>query len=160
MGRRRKGIRCPLTARGCSPEQESTNESRVVCRESECAFEFGREGTSFLHGSSPHVDGIGDTLSYCPKTWPNFCARYAAIACKGRKAVQDSIFKWNSTVLSNLKTSLAGVHHRAHGYYLHRYFGLFQFRFNRRFNLKELLWDFLKLAACAEQKPLHELRLA
>ncbi len=88
------------------------------------------------------------------------CDLHAPVACTGRKAVQDSIFKWSSTVLGNLKTSLAGVHHRAHGYYLHRYFGLFQFRFNRRFNLKELLWDFLKMAACAEQKPLHELRLA
>ena len=88
------------------------------------------------------------------------CSQYVAIASTGRKAVQDSIFKWVNTVLGNLKTSLMGVYHRAHGYYLHRYFGLFQFRFNRRFDLKELLWDFLNMAARAEQRPLRQLRLA
>lgn len=59
-------------------------------------------------------------------------------------------------MLSNLKTSLAGVYHKHK--YLHRFFGLFQFRFNRMTNLIWLMTGTLRLAARPFQRPLWVLR--
>ena len=49
-------------------------------------------------------------------------------------------FKWVNTVLGNLKTMLSGAY-KAFGYakYAERYLGAFAYRFNRRFNLADLV---------------------
>ena len=49
-------------------------------------------------------------------------------------------FKWVNTVLGNLKTMISGAY-KAFGYvkYAHRYFGAFAYRFNRRFDLADLV---------------------
>ena len=85
---------------------------------------------------------------------------YAPIAVKGRKRVLDLVFPWTSTLLGNLKTSLTGVRHRADGRYLYRYFGMFQFRFNRRYNLKGLFYSLLNSAVNCLATPLNTIRMA
>lgn len=49
-------------------------------------------------------------------------------------------FKWVNTVLGNLKTMISGAY-KAFGYrkYAHRYLGAFAYRFNRRFDLADLV---------------------
>lgn len=49
-------------------------------------------------------------------------------------------FKWVNTVLGNLKTMISGAY-KAFGYakYADRYLGAFAYRFNRRFNLADLV---------------------
>ena len=49
-------------------------------------------------------------------------------------------FKWVNTVLGNLKTMLSGAY-KAFGYcrYANRYLGAFAYRFNRRFDLADLV---------------------
>ena len=49
-------------------------------------------------------------------------------------------FKWVNTVLGNLKTMISGAYkHFGYGKYAHRYLGAFAYRFNRRFNLADLV---------------------
>jgi hypothetical protein len=82
------------------------------------------------------------------------------VKSRGDKAILDTIFYWTSTVLSNLKTSLTGVQHKTTPSYLFRFFGLFQFRFNRRYNLKALFYSTLRLAATSMQRSHRKLKLA
>ena len=59
--------------------------------------------------------------------------------------VSNTIFYWVNTILSNVKTSLAGTFHcinfKKYGY---RYLADIQYRFNRRFDLKQLFFRVLK----------------
>ena len=49
-------------------------------------------------------------------------------------------FKWVNTVMGNLKTSLAGAFHALkYGKYGQRYLAAFAYRFNRRFDLRDLV---------------------
>ena len=49
-------------------------------------------------------------------------------------------FKWINTVLGNLKTTLSGAFHSLkYGKYADHYLAAFAYRFNRRFNLRDLL---------------------
>jgi hypothetical protein len=49
-------------------------------------------------------------------------------------------FIWMNTVLGNLKNAITGTYH-AFDFekYAHRYLGEFQYRFNRRFDLRSML---------------------
>ncbi len=74
--------------------------------------------------------------------------------------MMDTAFFWSSTILGNLKTSLQGVYHQIRSQYVPRFLALFQYRFNRRFDLKELALSALRLAARSNPMPLCQIRLA
>jgi hypothetical protein len=49
-------------------------------------------------------------------------------------------FHWINTILGNLKTAIAGTYHAFDfDKYAHRYLAEFQYRFNRRFDLRSML---------------------
>lgn len=59
-----------------------------------------------------------------------------------------------NTVLGNLKTSFTGTFHAFDfAKYAHRYLGDFQFRFNRRFDLRRILPQLLAAAVTTPPKP-------
>lgn len=60
---------------------------------------------------------------------------------------------WSRTLLKNLVTALAGVRHQTIHKYRARFFALFQFRLNHRFELKRIAETVLQLAACTCEKP-------
>lgn len=66
-----------------------------------------------------------------------------------------------NTLLGNLKTAIAGTYH-AFGFakYAHRYLAEFQYRFNRRFDMKSILLRLLHALLAAPPSPEHRLRLA
>ena len=47
-------------------------------------------------------------------------------------------FRWVNTVLGNLKTAVAGTLKSVRRHYVFRYLAEFQYRFNRRFELKSM----------------------
>ena len=58
----------------------------------------------------------------------------------GRASVKLPQFQAVNTVLSNLKTALAGTYHAVKfAKYAHRYLAEVQYRFNRRFDLSVIL---------------------
>ena len=58
----------------------------------------------------------------------------------GKASVRLPQFRAINTLLGNLKTAISGTYHAfAFAKYAHRYLAEFQYRFNRRFNMKTLL---------------------
>ncbi len=57
----------------------------------------------------------------------------------GRASVQKPEFHWVNTMLGNVKSAIRSTHHSVSGKYAHRYLVAFEYRFNRRFQLPDLI---------------------
>ena len=79
----------------------------------------------------------------------------------GKASMKLAQFKAVNTLLGNLKNAINGTYH-AFGFakYAHRYLAEFQFRFNRRFNMKTILPRLLRSLLAAPPSPEHWLRTA
>ena len=70
------------------------------------------------------------------------------ITGSGKASVKLPQFQAVNTVLSNLKTAMAGTYHAVKiAKYAHRYLAEVQYRFNRRFDLKSILPRLVRVAA-------------
>jgi len=77
----------------------------------------------------------------------------------GKAAAKLPQFRAVNTVLSNLKTGLAGTYHAfKFAKYAHRYLAEFQYRFNRRFNLRSILPRIVHAACTTKPHALGALR--
>jgi hypothetical protein len=78
-----------------------------------------------------------------------------------RKPRELPQFKWVNTVLGNLKTMLSGAY-KAFKYakYAQSYLGAFAYRFNRRFDLAELVVRLVVNVCRGKAAPLREIRHA
>lgn len=78
----------------------------------------------------------------------------------GPQSVALPAFRWVNTLLGNLKTALSGTYHafdfRKYG---HRYLAEYQYRFNRRQDLKAILPRLLRAAALTPKRTQAWLRL-
>jgi len=82
------------------------------------------------------------------------------IVGKGRRSTDMPCFAWINILLGNLKTALAGTCHAFRfKKYAHRYLAEYQYRFNRRVDLKAMLPRFLRAAATTSPRPEAWLRL-
>ena len=77
----------------------------------------------------------------------------------GPASVKLPQFRAVNTLLGNLKTAIAGTYH-AFDFtkYAHRYLAEFQYRFNRRFDMKSILSRLLHALVAAPPSPEHWLR--
>jgi hypothetical protein len=83
------------------------------------------------------------------------CIHHATVVA-GRKPNDMPEFKWITTVLGNLKTSLSGSYHAfAFRKYGGRYLAAFTYRFNRLFDLRTLPTRLLAAAAGCTPRPLR-----
>lgn len=57
----------------------------------------------------------------------------------GRDPRRTAPFNWVNTILGNLKTALAGTFHKLSSTHLARHLAIFQYRFNRRFTLQDMI---------------------
>ena len=89
------------------------------------------------------------------------CIHEREVVGKKRKSTDMDCFIWVNTILGNLKTSFSGTLH-AFDFkkYAARYLAAVQYRFNRRFNLHDLLPRFVRAAAGNGSRPERWLRLA
>ena len=68
----------------------------------------------------------------------------------GRQSVKLPQFRAVNTLLGNLKTAIGGTYHAfAFAKYRHRYLAEFQYRFNRRFNLRTIFNRLLRALVAA-----------
>ena len=71
----------------------------------------------------------------------------------GKASVKLPQFQAVNTVLSNLKTAMAGTYHAVKfEKYAHRYLAEVQYRFNRRFDLRSILRRLVRIAAAAQPR--------
>lgn len=85
----------------------------------------------------------------------------AIVVGSGRQAVTHPEFRRVNTVLSNLKTAIAGTYHAFNfAKYADRYLAEAQYRFNRRFDLRSILARLLRAAVLTAPRPEPMIRLA
>ena len=59
----------------------------------------------------------------------------------GKAAVERPEFRWVNTILGNIKNALCGTYHAVRPKYAQRYLAEFEYRFNRRFDLPDIIPD-------------------
>jgi hypothetical protein len=77
-----------------------------------------------------------------------------------RQAAKEPAFKWVNTVLGNLKGILHGTYHAIRRQHVARYLAEFQYRFNRRFDLRSLVGRLVNAGARTAPMPYRLLVLA
>jgi hypothetical protein len=74
------------------------------------------------------------------------------------RSVDINSFNWVNTALGNLKKFINGTHQAIHATnYISRYLAEFQYRFNRRFDLKSIFPRMLYACVISSYLPVHEL---
>lgn len=91
----------------------------------------------------------------------NVAEHQTVVTGGGAASVKHSQFRWVNTLLGNLKSGLSGTYHAFDfAKYAHRYLAEFQYRFNRRFDLKVILKRLLRASVLTRPHPAHVIRLA
>lgn len=111
---------------------------------------------SLLGGTEVHTDGLacftGVLLADCVHR-PQVCGG-------GRQAAQNPDFHWVNTILANVKNAITGTYRHIDAKHAPRYLAEFQYRFNRRFNLAQLLPRLARVAVRTPPMPYRLLKLA
>ncbi|MBT7716743.1 MAG: IS1595 family transposase [Deltaproteobacteria bacterium] len=84
----------------------------------------------------------------------------ARVIGKGNKSTNDPSFNWVNTVLGNVKNAITGTYHSSRAGYASRYLAEFQYRFNRRFNLRAMMPRLIRASVATPPLPGSLLKLA
>jgi ribosomal protein L37AE/L43A len=97
---------------------------------------------------SPSTRVLSDGLNCFPAVVQAGAVPVPQVVGAGRRSTDMPCFTWVNTLLGNVKTALAGTYHAFNfRKYAHRYLAEYQYRFNRRFDLKAILPRLLRAAA-------------
>jgi transposase-like protein len=88
------------------------------------------------------------------------CEHDPIVAAKTDWSEKIPAFRWVNTVVGNLKTAMVGTMKHVAKRYVQRYFAEFQYRFNRRYDLPEMLDRLGAIASTAPPRPRKSLRIA
>ena len=77
-----------------------------------------------------------------------------------KDAKKTAPFNWVNIILGNLKTALAGTFHKLSSKHLPRHLATFQYRFNRRYNLEDMIPRLSYVALRTTPMPARLLKLA
>ena len=88
------------------------------------------------------------------------CIHESHIVGGGKAAVEHPSFKWVNIVLGNVKNALKGTFHAFRKKHIPRYLAEFQYRFNRRFDLKSMISRLAYIAVRTPPMPVRLLVLA
>ncbi|WP_421851776.1 IS1595 family transposase [Marinomonas sp.] len=78
----------------------------------------------------------------------------------GFESVELPYFQWVNTMISNVKNAMHGTYHAINLKHLPRYLGEFCFKFNRRFNLENMLEQLISSSIRTAPMPERLLKLA
>ena len=88
------------------------------------------------------------------------CSHQEIVVGEKRKSIDISEFNWVNTVLGNLKKTLSGTYHSMSPKHVQRYLSEFEYRFNRRYDLKGILPRLLYSSVRTKPMPLRMLTCA
>jgi len=88
------------------------------------------------------------------------CSHISITTGGGPDSVTHQEFTWINTMIGNVKNALVGTYHAINHKHLPRYLGEFCYRFNRRFQLEDMLPRFCYVAARTPPMPLRLLTMA
>ncbi len=87
------------------------------------------------------------------------CTHEPVVAAQYGHSEKLPCFRWVNTVLGNVKTAITGTLKSVARRYVFRYLAEFQYRFNRRFKLPELLNRLASVATRAAPRPYQTLKI-
>jgi ribosomal protein L37AE/L43A len=88
------------------------------------------------------------------------CRHEPTVLGNSRRAVKAGRFKWVNTILGNLKNALQGTYHAFSLKHGARYLAEFEYRFNRRFSLPDMIPRLAFVALRTPPMPYRLLKLA
>ena len=88
------------------------------------------------------------------------CKHEPVVAAKTGWSEKIPAFRWVNTVVGNLKTAMVGTMKHVAKRYVQRYFAEFQYRFNRRYDLPDMLDRLGSIASRAAPRPRNMLKIA
>jgi len=88
------------------------------------------------------------------------CFHDSIITGGGHQSVTKEEFTWVNTMIGNVKNAVTGTYHAIKPQHLPRYLAEFCYRFNRRFQLKDMLPRFVYVAVRTPPMPNRLLKLA
>jgi ribosomal protein L37AE/L43A/transposase-like protein len=88
------------------------------------------------------------------------CAHTAIITGSGKKAVKTPAFKWVNTALGNIKSAIIGTYRAVGEKHVPRYLAEFEYRFNRRYDLANMIPRLAVIATITAPMPYRLLKLA
>lgn len=111
---------------------------------------------AFVPGSTIISDGLA-----CFTAVTHAGCLHDPIVCGGgRASVEEPEFYWVNTVLGNVKTALRSTYHSVSIKHAKRYLAEFQYRFNRRYDLENMLDRLVWVSLRTPPMPERLLRLA
>jgi transposase-like protein len=101
---------------------------------------------------------VSDGLSCFPGVTEAGCRHERVVCARTGLSEELPCFRWVNTVLGNLKTAITGTFHAIRRPYVPRYLAEFQWRFNRRARLVDMLDQLLSAAVTTMPRPYAAIR--
>jgi len=141
---------------------ETTNDGKphkIILRRVKAfsSFAIGKlAGTALASGAEVVSDGL---KCFAAVTQAG-CTHTAIVTGSGPKAAKTPAFKWVNTVLGNVKAALVGTYRAVREKHAPRYLAEFEYRFNRRYDLGQMIPRLAVIAARTTPMPHRLLKLA
>lgn len=103
---------------------------------------------------------ISDGLACFSAVTTAGCSHQKIVTGGGFKSVTKKEFAWVNTMIGNVKNAITGTYHSISPKHLPRYLGEFCYRFNRRFQLDNMLPRFVFVALRTPPMPMRLLKVA
>jgi len=134
-------------AQVCLSQQPATGEDVVVF-----CLNTLEPGTLVISDGAP---------SFNYTRWNQLAEHQAIVTGGGKQSCEIPQLKAINTVLGNLKTAITGIYHAfKFAKYADRYLAEYQYRFNRRFDLRLLMQSLIRATAACKPTPMRSLRMA
>ena len=88
------------------------------------------------------------------------CTHIALVTGSGPAAARHPSFKWVNTLLGNIKTAITGTYRSIRKKHIVRYLAEFEWRFNNRYDLAEMIPALGRAAAATKPAPYWYLKMA
>jgi len=109
---------------------------------------------------APGANVVSDGLACFPAVTEAGCRHTAIKTGSGKQAARTPAFKWVNTALGNIKAALVGTYRAVREKHVPRYLAEFEYRFNRRYQLEEMIPRLAFVALRTAPMPYRLLKLA
>jgi len=109
---------------------------------------------------TPGAEVVSDGLACFAAVTKAGCTHKAIVTGSGPKAAKTPTFKWVNTALGNVKAALVATYRAVREQHAARYLAEFEYRFNRRYDLGEMIPRLASVALATAPMPYSMLKLA
>ena len=140
-------------------EKRENRPQRIHLR---CVACFSREAIKryAINNLSPSCSVTSDNLSCFRGVTDAGCKHFPHTTSKMDKKRKNELFKWVDTILGNIKTAISGTFHAIEERYVPRYLAEFEYRFNRRSKMADMIERLAYVSLRSAPKTYASLKLA